>query len=50
VKEAAAQVLTISQIMTRSNKAAAAVEQELNRKFRAYQQELGISLDDDGEE
>jgi hypothetical protein len=52
VKEAAAQASTIvRQMMARAHKAAAAAEKaEKDTQFKAYQQELGLLLNNDGEE
>jgi hypothetical protein len=51
VKEAAAQVSMIARwTMARAHKAAVAAErEEKDRKFKAYQQELGLSSDDNEE-
>ncbi len=49
-KEAAQASMILRWTMARSLKAAAAAAQaEKDRKFRAFQEELGLSLDDDGE-
>jgi hypothetical protein len=49
-KEAAQMSMIARRMMARSHKAAAAAAQAAkDRQFRAFQEELGLSLDDDGE-
>jgi hypothetical protein len=49
-KEAAQRYTIARRMMARSHKAAAAAEQAgKDRQFRAFQEESGISLDNDGE-